>query len=75
MSPVTRLAAKASATATKMAMNKTMLGAEQISFPMLIGTWSWGDTQTWGYKADDLAGIQEAWDACNAVGLTGYDSA
>ncbi|RXK38296.1 auxin-induced protein [Tremella mesenterica] len=43
--------------------------------PMAIGTWSWGDTSTWGYKPEDNAGIKEAWEACNRVGLTFYDSA
>jgi len=47
--------------------------------PLGVGTWSWGDSETWGMGSYDSslteATIEQAWDASLSCGVTLFDTA
>ncbi|MEI7886587.1 MAG: aldo/keto reductase [Actinomycetes bacterium] len=55
------------------------VGCEAAVAPLGVGTWSWGDQDTWGMGGYDAtlteASIEQAWEASIAAGVTLFDTA
>jgi aryl-alcohol dehydrogenase-like predicted oxidoreductase len=57
----------------------SFVGCDSAVAPLGVGTWAWGDRDTWGMGGYDSAlteaSIEQAWDASLAAGVTLFDTA